>query len=145
MSNEQHENSIGSGLNVIVGTVVQYSRYDMGAEGKGGAVWLVGDSIDSEDDKDKIGQQVIKLTIAYDMFDQQKSKMESGDYNLPCLMEVAYKTVQGAKNTLKQKVVSVRPLQVKKSPNASESKPENQNDTSVKDNKTGTTGTVVNK
>jgi hypothetical protein len=94
-------------LAVITGTLVMMTRYDIDGS-KGGSCWLI--TSEDEENQDVLGQQIIKMTMPYEMFDQQKDKVNSNEYNLPCQAEVSYKMVMGSGNKPKLKAVSIRPL-----------------------------------
>jgi hypothetical protein len=95
------------GLQVIQGTLVMLTRYDVDGS-KGGSCWLI--TPEDEDNTDVLGQQVIKITMPYEMFDQQKARVEANDFNLPCSVEVSYKMVMGAGNKPRLKAVAIKPL-----------------------------------
>jgi hypothetical protein len=118
------------GLNSILGTLVMLSRYDIDGSTKGGSCWMLTDP--DEDNEDVLGMGVLKIAMPYEMFEQQKSRVEANDYNLPCQAEVYYKTVMGGGNKPKLKAVSIRPLVLNNAapvptptPTAMDSKPEN--------------------
>ena len=93
-------------LQVITGVLTLITRYDVEGS-KGGSVWLVVD--EDEDNEDALGKGIVKFNSSYDFFDHEKAKVQANEYNLPCLVDVYYKSVMGSGNKLKPKVFSIKP------------------------------------
>jgi hypothetical protein len=92
----QQDSFIGEMKTVIKGQVESMTRYEIDGDNKGGSIWV--SKPNSGKNPNNLGNELIKIKMPFEMFDQQKAKVESGVLSFPCQMEILCEISMGGQN-----------------------------------------------
>ena len=90
----------------VVGYVVCVTKYEIDGDTKGGAIWVSKPT--SGRNANIIGDELIKIKIHYDLFDQLKQKQDSKEMVFPGLAEIFAEIDMGGGNKATLTALSVR-------------------------------------
>lgn len=91
----------------VRGVALTFTRYDVDGS-KGGSIWI--QRPNSGRNPDNLGFELLKIKIPYELFDQQKAKLEEGDFSFPTSVEILCDVVMGSQNKSVLWATSVRHL-----------------------------------
>jgi len=98
---------LGNMQTTLVGNVVCLTKYEIDANTKGGALWVVTPNSGLRDDI--LGDELIKVKMPHSMFEQQLERVKSGDAKFPGLFEILAQVTVGTANKAALTAVSIRP------------------------------------
>jgi hypothetical protein len=90
------QNFLGDMQTIVTGQVESVTRYEIDSDSKGGSIWITKAS--SGKNPNVLGREIIKIRMPYAMFEQLKSKQESGEIEFPCNMEILCEIDMGGQN-----------------------------------------------
>jgi len=91
----------------VTGQVESLTRYEMDAS-KGGAMWV--SKPNTGKNENLLGRELMKIKMPFEMFEQQKAKVEAGEISFPVQMEILCDIQMGGQNRAVLSVVSCRPV-----------------------------------
>lgn len=100
---------LGDMQTVVRGQVESLTRYEIDGESKGGSIWL--SKPNSGKNPNNLGNELIKIKMPFEMFDQQKAKVESGELTFPCQMEILAEVSMGGQNKAVVTALSMKQIQ----------------------------------
>jgi hypothetical protein len=103
----------------VTGQVESLTRYEIDGDNKGGSVWVSKPNSGKNDNN--LGNELIKIKMPFEMFDQQKAKVQAGEISFPCHMEILCDVVMGGQNRAVLVAVSMKhiPMPIKPSTSTS--------------------------
>lgn len=107
---------LGDMQTVVRGQVESLTRYEIDGDTKGGSIWV--SKPDNGKNPNNLGNELIKIKMPFEMFDQQKAKVESGELTFPCQMEILVEVSMAGQNKASLFAISMKPIQ----PEAKETK-----------------------
>lgn len=107
---------LGDMQTVVRGQVESLTRYEIDGDTKGGSIWV--SKPNNGKNPNNLGNELIKIKMPFEMFDQQKAKVENGELTFPCQMEILAEVSMGGQNKAVLMALSMKPIQ----PEPSESK-----------------------
>lgn len=110
---------LGDMQTVITGQVESLTRYSI-EDNKGGSIWL--SKPNSGKNENNLGNELIKIKMPFEMFDQQKAKVDSGELSFPSHFEILCEISMGSGNRAVFTAISMKPI---KSDNPSQLPPVN--------------------
>ena len=90
----------------MVGNIVSVTKYEIDAGTKGGSIWVSKPT--SGFNENVLGEELIKIKIPFDLFDQLKKKVETKEMQLPGLAEILVNIDMGGQNKATLTAVSIR-------------------------------------
>ncbi|MCQ8130513.1 hypothetical protein [Methylomonas rivi] len=90
----------------VVGNVESVTKYEIDAGSKGGSIWVTKPTTGKN--LNVLGNEIIKIKMPHEMFEQLKNKQESGEYSFPMVMEILCDIDMGGQNRAVLSAVSVR-------------------------------------
>ena len=87
---------LGDMQTIVKGRVESLTRYEIDGDTKGGSIWV--SKPNSGKNPNNLGNELIKIKMPFEMFDQQKAKVESGEIKFPCDMEILCEINMGGQN-----------------------------------------------
>ena len=81
---------------VITGQVESLTRYEIDGDNKGGSIWV--SKPNSGKNPNNLGNELIKIKMPFEMFDQQKAKAQAGEITFPCQMRILCEVNMGGQN-----------------------------------------------
>lgn len=93
---------------VVKGKVESLTRYEIDGDNKGGSVWV--SKPNTGKNPNNLGNELIKIKMPFEMFDQQKAKVESGEITFPCQMEIVCEISMGGQNKAVLNALSMRQI-----------------------------------
>lgn len=94
---EQNQNSfLGDMQTVIRGQVESLTRYEIDGDNKGGSIWV--SKPNTGKNPNNLGNELIKIKMPFEMFDQKKAEVEAGKLFFPCQMEILCEITMGGQN-----------------------------------------------
>ncbi len=97
MSEQTHQNSfLGDMHTVIRGQVESLTRYEIDGDNKGGSIWV--SKPNTGKNPNNLGNELIKVKMPFEMFDQKKAEVEAGKLYFPCQMEILCEINMGGQN-----------------------------------------------
>ena len=87
---------LGDMQTVISGQVESLTRYEIDDGHKGGSIWLSKPNSGKNDNN--LGNELIKIKMPFEMFDQQREKVKTGELKFPCQMEILCEIIMGGQN-----------------------------------------------
>lgn len=110
MSTPSDQNSFLSDMQTVIrGKVESLTRYEIDGDNKGGSIWV--SKPNSGKNPNNLGNELIKIKMPFEMFDQQKAKVESGELIFPCQMEILAEISMGGQNKAVLIALSMKPIQ----------------------------------
>jgi hypothetical protein len=101
-------NFLGEMQTVVTGQVESVTRYDIDADNRGGSIWVSKPS--SGKNPNVLGRDLIKIKMPFAMFDQLRLKVESGEIEFPCMMEILCDVDMGGGNRAVLTAISTKRL-----------------------------------
>ncbi len=125
MSENQQNPFLGDMQTIVKGRVESLTRYEIDGDTKGGSIWV--SKPNSGKNPNNLGNELIKIKMPFEMFDQQKSKVESGEVKFPCDMEILCEINMGGQNKAALVALSLKnlPLEPADKPDAEKIAAEN--------------------
>lgn len=108
MSTNDQSSFLGDMQTVVRGQVESLTRYEIDGDNKGGSIWV--SKPNSGKNPNNLGNELIKIKMPFDMFDQQKAKVESGELTFPCQMEILCEIAMGGQNKAVLNALSMKPI-----------------------------------
>jgi len=97
MSEQTNQNSfLGDMQTVIRGQVESLTRYEIDGDNKGGSIWV--SKPNTGKNQNNLGNELIKIKMPFEMFDQKKAEVEAGKLYFPCQMEILCEITMGGQN-----------------------------------------------
>lgn len=114
MSTNDQNSFLGDMQTVVKGQVESLTRYEIDGDNKGGSIWV--SKPNTGRNPNNLGNELIKIKMPFEMFDQQKAKVESGEITFPCQMEIFCEINMGGQNkavltALSMKLIITEPVQ----------------------------------
>ena len=103
---------LGDMQTVITGRVESLTRYEIDGGQKGGSLWVSKPNTGKNDNN--LGNELIKIKIPYEMFDQQKAKVLAGELQFPCDMEILAEINMGGQNKAVLTALSIKSIKPEK-------------------------------
>lgn len=117
MSEQLNRNSfLGDMQTVIRGQVESLTRYEIDGDNKGGSIWV--SKPNTGKNPNNLGNELIKVKMPFEMFDQKKAEVEAGKLFFPCQMEILCEINMGGQNkavltAISMKLDGLEPGQIK--------------------------------
>jgi hypothetical protein len=109
MSTQNDQNSfLGDMQTVVKGQVESLTRYEIDGDNKGGSIWV--SKPNSGKNPNNLGNELIKIKMPFEMFDQQKAKAQAGEITFPCQMEILCEVSMGGQNKAVLNALSMKPI-----------------------------------
>ena len=105
----------------VIGNVESVTKYEIDAGSKGGSIWVT--KPNTRKNPNVLGYEIIKIKMPFDMFDQLRARVESGEYVFPMLMEILCDIDMGGQNRAVLSAVSIRKYIPESDAKLSDSKP----------------------
>lgn len=97
MNDQVTQNSfLGDMQTVIRGQVESLTRYEIDGDNKGGSIWV--SKPNTGKNPNNLGNELIKIKMPFEMFDQKKAEVEAGKLYFPCQMEIMCEITMGGQN-----------------------------------------------
>jgi hypothetical protein len=97
MNEKTNQNSfLGDMQTVIRGQVESLTRYEIDGDNKGGSIWV--SKPNTGKNPNNLGNELIKVKMPFEMFDQKKAEVEAGKLFFPCQMEILCEINMGGQN-----------------------------------------------
>lgn len=100
MSEQKNQNSfLGDMQTVIRGQVESLTRYEINNErglSQGGSIWVSKPT--NGENPNVLGNELIKIKMPFEMFDQKKAEVEARKLIFPCQMEILCEITMGGQN-----------------------------------------------
>lgn len=90
----------------VIGNVESVTKYEIDAGSKGGSIWVT--KPNTGKNPNVLGNEIIKIKMPFDMFEQLKAKQESGELIFPTVMEILCDIDMGGQNRAVLSAVSIR-------------------------------------
>lgn len=90
----------------VIGNVESVTRYEIDTGSKGGSIWVTKPTTGKN--TNVLGNEIIKIKMPFEMFDQLKAKQESGELKFPLVMEILCDIDMGGSNRAVLSAVSIR-------------------------------------
>ena len=87
---------LGDMQTIVRGRVESLTRYEIDGDNKGGSIWV--SKPNSGKNPNNLGNELIKIKMPFEMFDQQKAKVEAGEITFPIDMEILCEVNMGGQN-----------------------------------------------
>jgi hypothetical protein len=87
---------LGDMQTVVKGQVESLTRYEIDGDNKGGSIWV--SKPNTGKNPNNLGNELIKIKMPFEMFDQKKAEVEAGKLYLPCQMEILCEINMGGQN-----------------------------------------------
>jgi hypothetical protein len=105
----EQNNSFQSDMQTVVtGKVESLTRYEIDGDNKGGSIWV--SKPNTGRNLNNLGNELIKIKMPFEMFDQQRLKVEAGEIKFPCYMEILAEITMGGQNKAVLSAISIRYL-----------------------------------
>jgi hypothetical protein len=109
MSTQNDQNSfLGDMQTVVKGQVESLTRYEIDGDNKGGSIWV--SKPNSGKNPNNLGNELIKIKMPFEMFDQQKAKAQAGEITFPCQMEILCEVTMGGQNKAVLNALAMKPI-----------------------------------
>lgn len=109
MNTQNDQNSfLGDMQTVVKGQVESLTRYEIDGDNKGGSIWV--SKPNSGKNPNNLGNELIKIKMPFEMFDQQKAKVQAGEITFPCQMEILCEVSMGGQNKAVLNALSMKPI-----------------------------------
>jgi hypothetical protein len=92
----QQDSFLGDMQTVIRGQVESLTRYEIDGDNKGGSIWV--SKPNTGKNPNNLGNELIKIKMPFEMFDQKKAEVEAGKLFFPCSMEIMCEITMGGQN-----------------------------------------------
>ncbi|MEI6709232.1 MAG: hypothetical protein WCK96_19080 [Methylococcales bacterium] len=100
----------------VTGQVESLTRYEIDGDNKGGSIWL--SKPNSGKNENNLGNELLKIKMPFEMFDQQKEKVKAGLLAFPCQMKIVCDINMGGQNKAVLVAVSMEVIKQDKSSSA---------------------------
>jgi hypothetical protein len=110
---------LGDMQTTVTGKVLSLTRYEIDGDNKGGSIWVSKPNSGKNDNN--LGDELIKIKMPFEMFDQQKDKVKSGEIVFPCHMEILCEINMGGQNKAVLNALSMRQIKPDNKPSATPS------------------------
>jgi len=108
MTDQITQNSfLGDMQTVIRGQVESLTRYEIDGDNKGGSIWV--SKPNTGKNPNNLGNELIKVKMPFEMFDQKKAEVEAGKLFFPCQMEIFCEINMGGQNKAVLTAISMKP------------------------------------
>ena len=108
---------IGDMQTTVTGQVESLTRYEIDGDNKGGSIWV--SKPNSGKNPNNLGNELIKIKMPFEMFDEQKAKVQSGVLTFPCQMKIVCDVNMGGQNKAVLVAVSMELIPVSSTKNQS--------------------------
>jgi len=96
MTDQLTQNSfLGDMQTVIRGQVESLTRYEIDGDNKGGSIWV--SKPNTGKNPNNLGNELIKVKMPFEMFDQKKAEVEAGKLYFPVKWKSSVKSTWAAK------------------------------------------------
>lgn len=99
---------LGDMQTVVKGQVESLTRYEIDGDNKGGSIWV--SKPNTGKNPNNLGNELIKIKMPFEMFDQQKARVEAGDLTFPCQMEILCELTMGGQNKAVLNALSLKTI-----------------------------------
>ncbi len=107
MTDQITQNSfLGDMQTVIRGQVESLTRYEIDGDNKGGSIWV--SKPNTGKNPNNLGNELIKVKMPFEMFDQKKAEVEAGKLYFPCQMEILCEINMGGQNKAVLTAISMK-------------------------------------
>ncbi len=90
----------------VIGNVESVTKYEIDEGSKGGSIWVT--KPNTGKNLNVLGNEIIKIKMPFDMFEQLKAKYDSGEIKFPTVMEILCDIDMGGQNRAVLSAVSIR-------------------------------------
>jgi len=97
---------LGDMQTVIRGQVESLTRYEIDGDNKGGSIWV--SKPNTGKNPNNLGNELIKVKMPFEMFDQKKAEVEAGKLYFPCQMEILCEINMGGQNKAVLTAISMK-------------------------------------
>jgi hypothetical protein len=94
----------------LKGEVKTVSKYDIDADNKGGFLWLT--KPNRGENANLLGDQIIKVTMPFEMFEYCKTAVASGRFVFPGIFEVRASVISGSGLKSGHKAVAIKQIAI---------------------------------
>ncbi|WP_019864822.1 hypothetical protein [Methylovulum miyakonense] len=102
-----HNTFLGNMQTTVVGNVICITKYEIDANSKGGSIWV--SKPNTGRNPNIIGDELIKIRIPFEMFEQQRQKLEAKEITLPGVFEILADIDMGGQNKAALTALSIKP------------------------------------
>lgn len=102
----QNNSFLGDMQTVIRGQVESLTRYEIDGDNKGGSIWV--SKPNTGKNPNNLGNELIKVKMPFEMFDQKKAEVEAGKLFFPCQMEILCEINMGGQNKAVLTAISMK-------------------------------------
>ncbi len=102
-----HTTFLGNMQTTVVGNVICITKYEIDANSKGGSIWV--SKPNTGRNSSIIGDELIKIRIPFEMFEQQRQKLEAKEITLPGVFEILADIDMGGQNKAALTALSIKP------------------------------------
>jgi hypothetical protein len=106
MSEPTQHSFLGDMQTVIRGQVESLTRYEIDGDNKGGSIWV--SKPNTGKNPNNLGNELIKVKMPFEMFDQKKAEVEAGKLYFPCQMEILCEINMGGQNKAVLTAISMK-------------------------------------
>jgi len=112
---EQHTGQMGNNplggfltqmQTTVIGNLVSATKYEIDDGTKGGSIWVSKPTSGMNDNI--LGEELIKIKIPYELFNQLKQKVEAKEMQVPGLAEILVNIDMGGQNKATLTAISIR-------------------------------------
>lgn len=96
MSTANPHSFLGIMQSVMVVHVLSFTKYEIDANSKGGSIWV--SKPNTGENSNVLGDEIIKIKMPFDMFEQQRAKLEAKEITIPGTFEVLVEINMGGQN-----------------------------------------------
>ena len=107
---------LGDMQTIVRGRVESLTRYEIDGDTKGGSIWV--SKPNSGKNPNNLGNELIKIKMPFEMFDQQKAKVEAGEISFPIDMELLCEINMGGQNKAVLNALSLKVIKPEPEPEA---------------------------
>lgn len=113
-STTQQNQFLGDMQTIVRGRVESLTRYEIDGDNKGGSIWV--SKPNSGKNPNNLGNELIKIKMPFEMFDQQKAKVEAGEITFPIDMEILCEVNMGGQNKAVLNALSLKVIKPEPEP-----------------------------
>lgn len=98
---------LGDMQTTVIGNVISLTKYEIDTGAKGGSIWVTKPTTGRN--PNVLGDEIIKIKIPFEMFEQQRQKLEAKEITLPGTFEILASIDMGGGNKATLTALSIRP------------------------------------
>lgn len=98
---------LGNMQSTLIGEVRSMTKYEIDANTKGGSIWVA--KPNTGQNPDVLGDEIIKIKMPFEMFEQQRQKLQDKEITIPGVFEILVEINMGGQNKATLYAKSIRP------------------------------------